>query len=435
MKTPIIDFIEEYKSEKPLRLHTPGHKGFAFFGHEADDITEIPGADELFSPTGIIAQSEDNASGLFGAPTYYSTEGSSLCVRAMVYMICRHLGRPAVILAQRNVHRSFITAAALTGADVVWIAPHEDDTVLSVTVTADDVEKQIERVRPDAVYLTTPDYLGKITDVTPIAEVCRRHGVYLLVDCAHGAYLHFLPKPSDPVTLGADLCCTSAHKTLPALTGAAYLHAPGFTPDEARSAMAAFASTSPSYLILQSLDGLNAYLSGYRRRLLRFLHRVGGLKDALIAEGFTLYGDEPLKLTLKTSASGLTGTDAAEFLRRRGIEAEYFDRDFITFMLTPEIGAYGCRLLLSALRELPRGEALPQTEDSFVLPERVMSIRDAFMAKKTTLPTKECIGRVAGDVCVSCPPAVSPVVCGERLDGKTVSYLIENGMDKCQVVT
>jgi arginine/lysine/ornithine decarboxylase len=199
--------------------------------------------------------------------------------------------------------------------------------------------------------------------------------------------------------------------------------------------MAAFASTSPSYLILQSLDGLNAYLTGYRRRLLRFLHRVSGLKDALAAEGFTLYGDEPLKLTIITSASGITGADTAKFLRRRGIEAEYFDRDFITFMLTPEIGADGCRLLLAALRDLPRGEALPRTEDRFVLPERVMSIRDAFMAKKTTLPTKECIGRVAGDVCVSCPPAVSPVVCGERLDGKTVSYLIENGVGFCQVIT
>ena len=88
MKTPIIDFINDYKGKKPLRLHTPGHKGFVFCGHEEDDITEIPGADELFSPDGIIELSQKNVSRLFGVPTYYSTEGSSLCVRAMVFLLC-----------------------------------------------------------------------------------------------------------------------------------------------------------------------------------------------------------------------------------------------------------------------------------------------------------------------------------------------------------
>ena len=404
MKTPIIDFINDYKGKKPLRLHTPGHKGFVFCGHEEDDITEIPGADELFSPDGIIELSQKNVSRLFGVPTYYSTEGSSLCVRAMVFLLCQRLGRQARILAARNVHRSFITAAALTGADVIW-------------------------------QITTPDYLGKTADVAAVAAVCHRHGVYLLVDCAHGAYLHFLPEPSDPLILGADVCCTSAHKTLPALTGAAYLHTAEFSREEVLSAMAAFASTSPSYLILQSLDGLNRYLCTYRQRLRRFIPEVDNVKASLAAKGYVPYGDEPMKITLRTSMSGLTGYETQSRLIEKNIYPEYADRDFITFLPNPQTGVRGLRRLSSVLCGFELSDPLEQERFAAVLPRRAMSIRDAFFAKKTVLPVSQCEGRIAGDVCVSCPPAVSPVVCGEVIDGETAEYLRSHGVKSISVIT
>ena len=435
MKTPIIDFINDYKGKKPLRLHTPGHKGFVFCGHEEDDITEIPGADELFSPDGIIELSQKNVSRLFGVPTYYSTEGSSLCVRAMVFLLCQRLGRQARILAARNVHRSFITAAALTGADVIWQRPLPSDTVVSVTVDPVKVEEQIIRDKPDAVYITTPDYLGKTADVAAVAAVCHRHGVYLLVDCAHGAYLHFLPEPSDPLILGADVCCTSAHKTLPALTGAAYLHTAEFSREEVLSAMAAFASTSPSYLILQSLDGLNRYLCTYRQRLRRFIPEVDNVKASLAAKGYVPYGDEPMKITLRTSMSGLTGYETQSRLIEKNIYPEYADRDFITFLPNPQTGVRGLRRLSSVLCGFELSDPLEQERFAAVLPRRAMSIRDAFFAKKTVLPVSQCEGRIAGDVCVSCPPAVSPVVCGEVIDGETAEYLRSHGVKSISVIT
>ncbi|MBR2078711.1 MAG: amino acid decarboxylase, partial [Clostridia bacterium] len=120
MNTPIVDFVKSYESKNALQLHMPGHKGKTFLGLERHDITEIDGADVLYSPDGIIEESENNASALFGTRhTYYSTEGSSLCIRAMVYLACLGKEKP-LIIAGRNVHKAFIYAAALCDCEVKW---------------------------------------------------------------------------------------------------------------------------------------------------------------------------------------------------------------------------------------------------------------------------------------------------------------------------
>ena len=111
MDTPICDFVRGYARSGALRLHMPGHKGEGPLGMEALDITEIPGADSLYEADGVIAQSEKNASALFGAPTLYSTEGSSLCIRAMLALVQRHAaaqGRRPMIAAGRNAHKTFL---------------------------------------------------------------------------------------------------------------------------------------------------------------------------------------------------------------------------------------------------------------------------------------------------------------------------------------
>ena len=269
ISTPIWDFARDYAERNPARFHMPGHKGKAFLGCEDRDLTEIEGADDLYHPAGIIAESEANASKLFGWPTVYSTEGSSLCVRAMLALAYTAAGRKGRVLAGRNAHKTFLSAAILLDFPIRWLWAGED--YLSCPVTPEQVERAIleEREKPFAVYLTSPDYLGNIADIRGISRVCGKYGVRLLVDNAHGAYLKFLPESRHPMDLGADLCCDSAHKTLPVLTGGAYLH---FREEgmrgKVKDAMALFGSTSPSYLILQSLDACNAVLAGgYPRRL------------------------------------------------------------------------------------------------------------------------------------------------------------------------
>lgn len=273
MNTPIADFVQQYAASDGVRLHMPGHKGRALLCCEPWDITEIAGADSLYEAEGIIRQSEDNATALFGsARTFYSTEGSSQCIRAMLFLCltCRRAGTKPVILAARNVHKAFIYAAALLDAEVVWLWPEATTSLCACPITPKTLEDALSAMDapPAAVYLTSPDYLGNQADVAALAAVCHAHNTLLAVDNAHGAYLRFLSPSQHPLDLGADICCDSAHKTLQVLTGGAYLHvaktAPAAFAEGGKQALALFGSTSPSYLTLASLDLCNKELAeGY----------------------------------------------------------------------------------------------------------------------------------------------------------------------------
>ena len=449
METPICDFIEAYAARNPVRMHMPGHKGAVFTGPEKSDITEITGADELYAPDGIIRRSERNASALFGsADTLYSTEGSSQCICAMLFLALLEWRRthpassvrPAVVAA-RNAHKAFIRAAALLDFDPVWLSP--EDEVYSLTrcrVGCGQLERVICETggRTAAVFITSPDYLGTLADIRALSETAHKHGVMLLVDNAHGAYLRFLPESLHPLDLGADMCCDSAHKTLPVLTGGAYLHiseiAPKSLAENARCAMGMFGSTSPSYLILRSLDAANAYIgNAYPERLRRFTERTDVLKRSLSAKWEVCLSD-PLRITLYTPPCGTDGRSLLAYLEENGIFCEYASPEHLVMMLTPE----------NTEEELDRVESLlasyekrpPQAPPSFTLPEaeRVMSVRDAAFALSETLPSANAAGRVLASPCVSCPPAVSCAVSGERLTAEHVRIMEHYGIKTVRVV-
>ena len=443
MTTPICDFVSRYVRKDTLRLHMPGHKGVSRLGPEPWDITEVEGADSLYEAESIIRESEENAGQLFGAQTVYSTEGSSQCIRAMVYLTvlrARSCGREPVILAGRNAHKTFLSAAALTGADVQWLWGR-GDSYLSCPLTAGDVQTALDAAPelPAAVYLTTPDYLGNTVDVAAIAAVCHDRGVPLLVDNAHGAYLKFLQPSRHPMDLGADLCCDSAHKTLPGLTGTAYLHishsAPTLFAEQAKNAMALFGSTSPSYLLLASLDAVNGCLAdGYLEQLVSFIRLVENTKTRLSAHGWALTGDEPLKITLRTKAFGYTGRQTADLLLEKNIVCEFSDPDHLVMMLTPEVGAAGLECLETALLSVPRKTPMDSVPPRFVRAERVMSVRDAVFAPCETVPASESAGRVLAAASVGCPPAVPIVVCGERIDADAAACFAYYGIEEVTVV-
>lgn len=447
MNTPVCDFVKRYGQESPVRLHMPGHKGVSFLGWEGLDITEIEGADWLYGPEGIIRESEENAAGLFGAgQTLYSTEGSSQCIRAMAYLALLAFwekspgARPAII-AGRNAHKSFLTACALLDFDIVWLFPENQDySLCRCDISPARLEKALgETPNAAAVYLTSPDYLGNCLDVPALSQVSRKKGVPLLVDNAHGAYRRFLSPSRHPMDEGADICCDSAHKTLPVLTGGAYLHIAPAAPQvffkRAREAMGLFGSTSPSYLILQSLDRANLYLAqGYREKLLETAERVQKLRQRLSQRGWRFGGDEPVKLTLKAKEYGYTGQEVGARLAGKGIIWEYADPDYLVLMPSPENPPEDFARLREALLALEKRPALSRGLPCLERPRQAMSLRQAMLSPWEEVPLEAALGRTAASPAASCPPAISPAVPGEVITDAAAAVYRYYGIGNVQVV-
>ena len=467
MDTPIVDFVRHYAQQRTTRMHMPGHKGRGPLGCEELDITEIAGADELYEAEGIIARSEANAARLFDTSrTYYSAEGSSQCIRAMLHLTLQmqpRAGRP-VLLAARNAHKALLYAAALLDFDIRWLWPAPDaaGALCTCPVEPELLASALDKLaaegrRPFGVYLTSPDYLGFVQDIAGLSAVCRTHGVPLLVDNAHGAYLHFLKEGSrHPIQLGADLCCDSAHKTLPVLTGGAYLHlGPSVQADESsvRNALALFGSTSPSYLILQSLDAANAALAdGFREKLDVCRWRLGMLcreLDALrpgLALPLTGAHREPLKLTLDAAALGLSGQQLAQALRERGVECEYADPRYVVLMPSPESTSGDFACLQKALHAIcgEASSAVPASDDDAAafaaLAEALQSqtrratIREAVLAPQEMVPAAEAVGRICAAPAVSCPPAIPIVVSGETVPPQALPLFARYSIERVAVV-
>jgi len=444
MTPPIADFVRAYAASGGARLHMPGHKGRSFLGCEALDITEVAGADSLYEASGIIAESEENAAALFGAArTFYSTEGSSQCIRAMLALAAWNApagSRPA-ILAGRNVHKAFLYAAALLDLEVAWLWPEEaSPSLCACPVTPEGLEAALDKLAapPAAVYVTSPDYLGGQSDVAALAEVSHRRGVPLLADNAHGAYLRFLSPSRHPMDLGADLCCDSAHKTLPVLTGGAYLHVGRAAPEpfreNARRALALFGSTSPSYLTLQSLDLCNRLLAeDYPRRLAETVRRLADVRSRLRQNRWAVWDTEPLKVTVDCAASGWEGPALAQRLREGGVECEYCDRDDLVLMGAPENPEGDFRRLLDCLgenRRTPRARIpLPALRS-----ERACSIREAMFRPHETVRAEEALGRVCGAPAVGCPPAIPIAAAGERIGGEAIELFVRYGAEYVDVL-
>ena len=444
MTTPIVDFVQKYAKSDVSRFHMPGHKGISLLGCEALDITEIQGADVLYSPDGIIAQSENNATKLFGtAHTFYSVEGSSLAIKAMLALIKKRTAKNerTRILAARNAHKAFIYACALLDIDAEWLYPDNFTHSCACTLSAEDIERALSGGdRFDAVYLTSPDYLGNICDVKAISSICHSFGIPFIVDNAHGAYLAFCEPSAHPISLGADMCCDLAHKTLPVLTGGAYLHVSdsyGAEPDEVRSALALFASTSPSYLVLQSLDLCNEYLAnGYRAKLGEFIKKLSLFKEQLSAIGFTPEATEPLKIVFSKQTCAYSGDELAKQLRAYAIEPEFYDRDYLVLMATPELDSEAFERIYRALAALPtrHGDTQARHDTTAEKPKALISIREAVFSASETLPVKLAVGRICASPTVSCPPAVPIVMSGEQITERAAELMLHYGIENVEVV-
>ena len=355
----------------------PGHKGkvpdVSYPSWLSDsfkyDITETAGADDLFAPSGIIRESEDNASDIFGVKTFYSTEGSSLSIKAMIFLALKHFeikygplpaDEKPYIITVGMCHKAFFHAVELLGIRVKRVeenAEFDSEVKKNVSKISELVE---EKRKPIGVYITYPDYFGNIFDIKALKHSLDIMDIPLLIDGAHSAYFRFLDTSKyvqyvHPA-LFSDICSVSAHKTLPTLTGSAYLHINDSFKDVfpmAKHAMGLFGSSSPSYLIMASLDGFNSFAESYMKKTNAFVGKIDVLKDELKEMGFSVKKSDPLRIVV-LSDEKYNGNHFASALREAGCEPECSDDKYVIMMLTPLNDEEDLRRIRNAFESLTK---------------------------------------------------------------------------------
>ncbi len=448
MNAPIYDAIIEHNKKHRSAFHMPAHKGradcLAPLGDALKlDMTEIPDTGSLFDGEGATAQAERLATELFGtAGSFMSAGGCTLCIQAMLRLV---LPQGGTIICGRVIHRAAVNAMALLNITPVWVMPDGSaGAEFTGRITAESVGEALGQ-NPDAkaVYITTPDYFGVMSDIAAISVQAKKHGIPVIVDNAHGAHLQFIDPSLSPLARGAALSADSAHKTLPVLTGGAWLN----IADEgylagARAALALFGSTSPSYLIMLSLDLCRAWLAQNgavaMKKLVAHTERI---KQSAQEKGFVFPQGEcdPLRLAFNTTAVGLSGDKAGQILRNNHIEPEYAGREGLILIPSPFNTQEDFERLKMALGKMSghftaRGSTPTEVIPPAQQPAMVLTPRQALMAENVVLPVTKSIGRIACSAVCPCPPAIPIVMPGEVITPQSATLLAMHGYSNINVV-
>ncbi len=430
----IASFLRAYAASDAARFHMPGHKG-RLPGHETD-ITEIPGADNLLAPEGMIAEAQQEAARAFGAgQSFFLTGGSTGGMIAMLLA----LPPGSTVALPRDCHKSALSGLALSGHDAIFLPPTIDpNDETSLPVSAADVERAlIENPAIDALLITRPDYYGRCADIESIAALCRERGLVLLVDEAHGAHLRFSDRLPESAAPYADAWTNSAHKTLAAPNQAAYLHVgrhAKLDPARVAAMLRLVQTSSPSYPALAALDDAWRNASdAWTRHAERLEGWIAALPDRWRnAIPFRGIERDPTRLVFDVQrACGLTGYDAERLIHKSNIVLEMSDRRRIVAITTPLDPDAWYGRLRDALLSLPEqtGHAAAGLHPLPKPPQRAMRVRQAALAPSESVPLERATGRVAAQAFGLYPPGIALVTPGEIVDAETIAY-IEDEM-KC----
>ncbi len=455
-QTPIVTALEEWVNKSQAPFYTPGHKrgsgmssllknrwGKAVFGW---DLPELPGLDNLHAPTGIIAAAQDLAAAAFGAEqTWLLANGSTAGIIAAILATC---GEGEKIILPRNIHSSAIAGLIHAGAVPVFITPAYDaDLDLAHGVTPEAVKFALER-HPDAkaVMVVYPTYYGACGDLAAIAQIVHGYDLPLLVDEAHGAHFGFHPDlPPAALTAGADLTVQSTHKLLGALTQSAMLHVNSdrIDPHRVSQALRSIQSTSPSYLLLASLDAARQQMAINGRELMEetlSLARIARAEIAKIAGLSVLELAQPTsgfsyldltRLTVTVTDLNLTGFAADEILvDELGIVAELPSRQHVTFIISLGNTRADIDRLVSGFRKLATDyrQALPLQLPQICPPESILTEmaiapRRASRARHLRVASDKAIGKISAESICPYPPGIPVVIPGEIITADALEYL------------
>lgn len=429
----LFDAMRAYLDLGRERLHMPGHKGslpYPLTEAARWDLTEIPGTDSLYEANDCLLKLEERFATLYGAGrTLLSAGGATLCIQTMLALV----GPGQTIICDRNLHVSAMHAMGLLDQHPVWIRPELDVYGIPQPPSPAAIHSLLQKEHAAAVYITSPNYYGILADIEKIAEITHKAGALLLVDNAHGAHLPFLSEKLHPLARGADICCDSLHKMLPALTGAAALHLrSGLTLSErAKTAMSLFGSTSPSYLIMLSCDLLLSSLADtLPAELTKTASRLHILREQF--GDWALPEGDPLRLTLPLAGSELKGDDMRQLLAECNIEPEMCNSLAAVLLCAPNTDFSCLHTLLGKLHSLSRSKPNPPASPPLL--KKVMPLREALFAPSKSVSVDHAAGCVAASMVTHCPPGIPIVFPGEFLDESAIFLLKSTGISVIDVV-
>ncbi|MBD0262348.1 MAG: aminotransferase class I/II-fold pyridoxal phosphate-dependent enzyme [Tolypothrix sp. Co-bin9] len=468
-QTPLLDALRANAARPHAAFYTPGHKrgqgisprltdllGEAVF---RADLTELSELDNLFVPQGVIQQAQQLAAEAFGAAqTYFLVNGSTCGIEAAILATC---GMGDKIILPRNVHSSVVAGLILSGAMPIFVNP-EYDLVLDIahSITPASVQAALKQ-HPDAkaVMIVYPTYYGVCGDVEAIARITHQYNIPLLVDEAHGAHFAFHPQlPIAALAAGADLSVQSIHKTLGAMTQASMLHVRGNRVDSDRlnKALQLVQSTSPSYILLASLDAARQQMALHGKELMSRtlqladdartrISQIPGLSIlhfppcslppapcSLLTSSFVAL--DKTRLTVTVSGLGLTGFEVEEILDELGVTAEFASLQHLTFIISLGNTANDIEQLVQGFITLANHRIKKEKTD-LKLPHLVwddlitvgnsvrMSPREAFFAASETLPIQETTEKICAEIVCPYPPGIPVLMPGEVISQTALKYL------------
>lgn len=460
MSKSLLQELISFRKKEKISMHIPGHKSgrglSAYFRKNAFsiDLTELSGTDNLQNPDGILKLAQENCAKIFGAKeTHFLTGGSSLGLRAMILGCVQRGGK---LLVDRCCHKSVISAIAIGGARPVFLEPDfDDDLGLYLGVSAEEVKSKLED-HPDVcgAIITSPNYYGICSEVSAIADLLHKNNKFLIVDEAHGAHFAFdkADLPQTALSLGADLCVQSAHKTLPALGQCSLLHIGKnalVNKDRLIRTIRFIQTTSPSYMLMTSLDEAAGYMDkDGRKRIIKLVQEIAKLKIKVAEKTRLKFVDinildrpqDETRIVVDFSPLGISGIEAERMLAEEfGIFAEMSDNGYVVFIPSVATTKNELKKLTKSLCKIGKRKFEGNVvEKNMRLPEVDIRIApcDAIDKPFEVVDVKDSLGRISAGIVSACPPGAAVIVPGQYIDKDAIDFINKNKVtDRVEVIT
>jgi len=445
----------EYVNNKTIPFHVPGHKkgqgmwndfkNFVGTNVLSMDVTVFKQVDSLHKPTGVIKAAQELAADAYNTDyTFFSIHGTSGAIQAMIMSV---VGPGDKIIIPRNVHKSVTAGIILSGAAPIYMQPEIDSAVgVALNVTPETVEKALE-ANPDAkaVLIVNPTYYGVSTDIQKIVDIVHSYGIPLIVDEAHGPHLHFNNKlPISAVDAGADICSQSTHKIIGSMTQSSLLHVRKGIVDinRVKTVMSLLQTTSPSYILLASLDAARKQMVFEGEKLLDKTIELANYARKSInnIEGYYCFGEEvlkkkgayafdPTKVTITCKDLGLSGYELERILAEKYfIQPEMSDLYNVLCVFSLGDTKETIDKLINALKEISDIQCCSirrkiEIIDVPNIPEQMLTPRDAFNSMTVSIPLADSMGQISAEFLMAYPPGI-PILCpGEMITKEIIDYV------------